>query len=268
LRSKDVFESGGDPLSRQESQKDGDISDIDEDDEDDAFDSAQSDPNDISANEGMDILDDIDQHDTIIPTRYAEDDDEDPIDLGPRLSIARNMEEYKRLNTFIEDLGKQEVDKYKAENVLMDHELPTSQRASDDPYNSNQRAIVKYRNHDDMVREYNEGYSNCNAEQRHAIDLVKQTIDVPRNLSIQERIDNQLIMFMSGEGGTGKSSVIKLIGLLCKVLKYFLNTRFLSKLHTHISTIIYLKYHFSYIPYISITYTSYPDILWKDKRFL
>ena len=111
------------------------------------------------------------------------------------------------------DLAKYISDKqtqYIAEYTKL-NKIPDSKGGSDtiNPYYCED--FVPYANHEKMKTEFEKGYASCCDKQKKAIDILRLSHE--RDLEV----DKQLLMFISGEGGTGKSYVIHLMRLLTKI---------------------------------------------------
>ena len=75
--------------------------------------------------------------------------------------------------------------------------------------------IQKYPDHNYLQEQYNIGYTLCSPEQQACLNNIEMALTRRRNRYIGPE---ELIMFMSGAGGTGKSHVINLSGLLAKLI--------------------------------------------------
>ena len=115
---------------------------------------------------------------------------------------------YADMCKFISNAQTRYMDHYNNSNTLHDNfdEVLASYKSTDD------RSIQKYDNHNVLVEEYTTKYSTCSIEQKQCLDNIQAALQrdsIPTG--------TELIMFISGAGGTGKSHVIHLSGVLCKI---------------------------------------------------
>jgi hypothetical protein len=80
--------------------------------------------------------------------------------------------------------------------------------------NNQDFSFFAYDNHDDMKKQYEEGYSNCSNLQKQCLDRIEEAYRA--DVAVDPK--KQLLMFISGAGGTGKSHIIKLSKLLGKII--------------------------------------------------
>jgi hypothetical protein len=76
------------------------------------------------------------------------------------------------------------------------------------------RTVHKYDDHDAMVEYYNREYKNCSSKQMFCLDRIAAALQ--DNVVLDPSL--QLIAFISGAGGTGKSHIIKLAKALVKTV--------------------------------------------------
>ena len=125
------------------------------------------------------------------------------------IKFVSNKDEYIALKDFISNEQVKYLTSYKSMNQRSPPPAPTV-TCND---NAMERAIQKYSNHDDLQNEYIGGYNQCSSEQRLCLDNLRNALEISSHDSTAEN----LLMVVSGEGGTGKSFVIHLARVLCKI---------------------------------------------------
>jgi hypothetical protein len=119
-----------------------------------------------------------------------------------------SLESKTLLKQYVSSIQTSYLSHYESLNCINDAQQPTLQ--------SNQQShkfVHRYPNHTNLVEEFERGYSSCSPKQKESIDQIKIALDSSMKFENRE----QLIMFVSGPGGTGKSYIIKLGQLLAKI---------------------------------------------------
>ena len=118
------------------------------------------------------------------------------------------MEYYKNyVNNLLKE-RKQEIRKNNQIQLNEDHCLYFDESSSGilNKYKNATQYIVPYENHTDRIAKINLDYAKLNSKQKEAFDIICEHLT--SNSSNESNI--QLKMFLTGEGGTGKSKVIEL----------------------------------------------------------
>jgi hypothetical protein len=175
--------------------------------------------------------------DIIVETSDGEEDLDDfsnnYVDIGEVESVDRE-EEYNELSDEIEsdidvltniipsiefktvsilhDFVKTKLSQYN--NDLQKRNEITSTDPSSLVSNSEVRSITKYDDHDNMVTQVNKQYLEFGDDQKYAFDYISSFF----SKEVYKDPSNQLLCFLSGEGGTGKTTLIKSLSIQAKII--------------------------------------------------
>jgi hypothetical protein len=117
----------------------------------------------------------------------------------------QSLESKRLLKQFVSNIQKSFLESYRLENCI-------GNTCNMVPYTGHQY-IVQYPNHMQLKTEYEIGYNSCSNKQKLCLDRIKHALTSCKSTAPRE----QLIMFISGPGGTGKSYIIKLTQILAKL---------------------------------------------------
>ena len=159
---------------------------------------------------GMHEDDDIDETNNEQQIQFA-------IPTGPPIVTLRGVSQSlttsrrQQLKVFIQQQQLAAMDKYKQRNECCSTTAAGSMSTrSSSGYISNE----KYPDHELMTQQYAAGLATCGDDQRKTLN------DIVRRIAKDPAVDesNQLIAFLSGEGGTGKTHIIKLLRIKANLL--------------------------------------------------
>ena len=114
------------------------------------------------------------------------------------------QEKIKGYREFIDLCRQKKLLSFTSSNQLTDAEIEKK--------DNNMNEIIQFSEYDTMQQELNTLVNMLNTRQRQAYDKIKAC------MMCNDGTDEQLFMFLSGEGGTGKSYVIKCVKLLCRLM--------------------------------------------------